>query len=931
MIATGQKQSARVKLDLSPQDEALTKKLIESRFGNRGHSNGATAGQNLQFMRSLAHQMSSRMTDARTIFQVLPDMRLISELVIGSVISPGDLTARSIEISNDGSVLPQDIASEMLRIVREYALTGYKIESRRYEILKSILFTHGAFATVIIPENSVDRLINDISSLKTESAFAASGRDIVEQMTCNWGVLSCLASTQTKPGGLTFESMISSPVVYDRSVKFGSESTVFSVVDNYNILKTPYVRNSLRHQQESVFSSIGLQNQRENGSKYKTDDLRRALYRRTNDCNVNAAIAPTADQCDRPPIGAPLIIEGVYDALIPICHPNNPKRAVGYWLLIDPMTGYPLSINRRIDYYAAVKTGYENAQATTKETGLLTLLGQGISGSAIDTVGAIDQMVDNFNAALQADLNNRIVSIAAGAKVDLANQQELSLMMLSRQFANCQTSMLFLPPELVSYIAIDYNETGSGKSLLEEAMTIASMRATALFSQLIGFVRNNAGNENITIKPSPDDANVAETVAMTATELTQARRANFPIGGLNPEEMLSSLTAMGVSISVEGDGINYPNFSVESQSSQGSQRVSDDATIEGLTKLFGQYFGLNPELLGGSVDYSEQIKQTGLMLQRQSMTIQDRVEPGIADLITKLCLNDANVTGSLEELVRSKLSKLGEFKELLAKTSRKSSSSQDDEIVVREALISFFSTLTVRFPKPKTDRYKEDLDSVSDFLDAVDQIFLPLYFDASQFDAEIDGAVIEKLDRLKASYKSHLGRKYIRKHGILADVTPLSHFTSEVDIFDEELESIGDHSTSFLGSLRTFLTAEIGRIKSTSKADEKLAAAMEKATGTAATASPPVDQGGGGEEDVGDFGEPSTEESESEQGESGDEPVTNVPESQEEPDAVDSNEETVPEEPDAQEEPSADKPEATSESEESDDEEDKEDVGNFGE
>src|SRR5690606_14541322 len=128
----------------------------------------------------------------------------------------------------------------------------------------------------------------------------------------------------------------------------------------------------------------------------------------------------------------------------------------------------------------------------------------------------------------------------------------VNLLMLSRALKGQMTTMLFVPAELLIYIAFDYNEYGVGKSILEDAKDLAAHRAAVQVANVIGATKNAIPGKDITISLDQELRDVEEAVAFMANEALGLAYHEFPHGIFSSATLAEALQMSAININVEG-------------------------------------------------------------------------------------------------------------------------------------------------------------------------------------------------------------------------------------------------------------------------------------------------------------------------------------------------------------------------------------------
>ena len=103
----------------------------------------------------------------KNIIKLFPDIELAIQILVSSILSPKKMTDIQLNYKLDKNfTINSVILASIIEKVKTYMNDEYELEEKLPEILREALFNTGAYALAIIPESSVDEVINtDLLSL----------------------------------------------------------------------------------------------------------------------------------------------------------------------------------------------------------------------------------------------------------------------------------------------------------------------------------------------------------------------------------------------------------------------------------------------------------------------------------------------------------------------------------------------------------------------------------------------------------------------------------------------------------------------------------------------------------------------------------------------------------------------------------------------
>ena len=94
------------------------------------------------------------------ILTLFPDVELAIQILTSSILAPNDMINIALQYNPPSISLPSDIKQTLLDTIKQYMDDNYDMTSKLSTILREAMFTKGAYIEAIIPEASLDDIIN---------------------------------------------------------------------------------------------------------------------------------------------------------------------------------------------------------------------------------------------------------------------------------------------------------------------------------------------------------------------------------------------------------------------------------------------------------------------------------------------------------------------------------------------------------------------------------------------------------------------------------------------------------------------------------------------------------------------------------------------------------------------------------------------------
>lgn len=843
----------------------------------------------------VANTTIGNIRDAKNLFQVLPDMGFAREIVIAATLSPGDLTSNDILYRVTDDSLDSNLTGPMLRIIQEFFDDTYRIKNLLHPILKDVLFETGSYPMLVLPESSIDYIINadNYSGASMESMLQDLDRHVSMETNpdgsyTSWGILGHPEQTGKVDSyaGVSFESLTDrtvrstvdmskfkvsfehladspemrerlSVVSRDMSNLISSQESMFSITDNLSILKRPMVIEAKRKMAVQriyggKFSNVSFESKRGKTSKdaeATAENIEKAFFKKRRYTHVPVQpVVPHAVTGTRT-YGHPLVMHLPSEAIVPIHTPGDPSDHVGYYILLD-IDGNPIHVADQSTYFDDIRAQMNNVDSYASQ--IIQQARRGIEGMGGLHNELVNEMSRMHASVIEQELLNRLKAGPLAGNYELGDVNSIHQLMLARQLKGQRTNLLFVPAEMLIYIAFDYNEFGVGKSVLEDGKILGSIRSALMLGNTLATLNNAVGGKTIEITLDPEDEDPVSTVEFLLSEHAKVNAQGFSriVGSTHPLGLADQIQNHGVNVVVQGN-TRYPETRMEVSARDGTSSPVDMDMEEEYRKRHIQMFGLSPEMMEGinQSDFATTVVNNNLMLLKRVMQTQEKFEPFLTDFIRSYTLSSSILIKELREFVLENLKFLPDWMQEEGRTSGQAAT---------EFVDLFVSSIEVELPSPKLDDLSKSMEAYGVYSSALDEC-LDAYISSDMFAMDTTIGMEEYVDNIKAVTKAEFQRRWLRKHNVL----------SELDIFntvDENedspafnlLDTVAEHVDGLNGSIADYVTALVEAAQHRTKKLHEFNAAKEQLEEYKENAGGVDDSGGdsddsdGGDDDFGD-------------------------------------------------------------------------------
>ena len=880
-----EKPFARISVDRSdPLMTAVTDKLVPADTGNSyGGKRRPLQTLDMTLFDQIGSATSENITAVKSLKQLLPDLELVSQIVVSSILSPKDLTGSELNYSVDPSRFNSDLAGPMLECIREYFENTYKMGELLPKPLEEALYGAGAYPLLILPENSIDVAINNPTRTSFESIRGEF--DMRTNTIRSVGILGNAVRVNTVSNEsnvlASLESLLSPPSnavkePYDarvRALKMKGETDAVMdfdpmtiVVDNPNILRLPQLYQKLRHDRLQDMLSprkLGLEANRpryyEHGLKDDKSPDVGSFYRRRNFSHQPVlAMTPSSVLKDKP-VGHPLVLHLPTESVIPVHVPSNPEEHLGYFVLLDEL-GNPLVRAIESDYYANMSAGLANNDITNRLIQKTSTMTNGRMDPLSIKRRQVEQLTVVYGELMEEELNNRLRNGLYGENVQVGKPVDVYRIMFARALAKMRTQILYVPAEMLTYIAFDYNQFGIGESLIQKSKVIGGLRVMVAFANTMAALKNSISQVKMTINLDPNDDDPTGTVEFLVHEQAKLRSASFPLGRTDPADIINYFQNAGISVEVNGN-TNYPETKVLLEDIQSARVKPDTEFEESLRKRHLMSLWTSPETVdaGANAQFATTVVLDNQLLAKRVILTQKRYMLFIQELIQKYTLSSGYLMEKLRQIVRENRGKLteedkrnadnasrgdqtgghrlvdsqkpqtqsgghrliesqrtadstlNEERPLETSTTAKEETGNDDDDV-DGIIIDFVYSILTSLPAPDTTKLDTQAAAFTKYSETLDVMLAPFVNEDMMSTTEYAG-MAQYVKGAVAAFKANFQRQWLRSNNVLPELEALAA-TEDADetaalIFESHEKHLYENfGKSFLAYLKSVAIAK---------------------------------------------------------------------------------------------------------------------------
>lgn len=803
-----------------PEIAAMISKLVEPRDTRvRNITKGRDLGAvNQNQFAQISENLKTKLTDSETTMQLFPDMELAAQILVSSILSPKDMVNTDIVYKAEEANLPSELVAKMIEIIRENVDKHHKFKAELPSMLRDVLFESGSYIKAVIPESSVDELINNNQIVSTESVSNLIGRNnrlaglgILGPGTLNDKPQSANNQSRTMVG---LESFDRPAVAYqDFEVSVGNShhspqdrnskplNLNVEVTDNFQLLKLPRlietnrnakVKNAIASATRIGFESVSV------GSK----DMKAALYKGPNSQTQLFVAIKDRKATKRKSIGRPLVLRLPTEATIPVHVPGDEKSHIGYFVLVDA-EGNPVTRTSNQEYLSNLVS--QPTEMSGMTSSLLARAKKNLTSNDQKNM-TVDQAAQIYADIVEADLTERLKNGVYGSKVQVSKAQEVYRIMMARSLSNQFTRLVYIPASLVTYFAFKYYKNGVGKSLLDDLGLLTSLRAILMFAKVMAKVKSSINLTHVNMSIDPNDPDPQKTIEMSIHEIIKMRQQYFPLGINSPNDLVDWIQRAGFEFSFEGHpGIPQTKFDFETRNLQ--HQLPDDELDEMLRKQSYMALGLSPETVdnGFNSEFATSIVANNILMSKRVLQIQEVIVNHMTDYVRKLVLNDYTAREELMEAVKTSKESIDKY----LSEEEKAKMTENPEWFLQELMENFVDMLEVSLPKPDMTTIESQYQAYQNYAESLDKA-LDAWVNGDFIDGSIAGEISGNIEVIKATIRAHFLRKWMAENGFMPELNDIVSADEDGNASLDLYQLTKEHTEGVVRSAVKFIQSMLG-------------------------------------------------------------------------------------------------------------------------
>lgn len=692
--------------------------------------------------------------------QMTPEISQASAFMTSAIISPNDLRQGKISITcNETSLTPAQ-KPNLLKYLQEYFEEKFKFSTNLAKWIDEALYRSGAKGLLVVPMSSLEQqILHDGESVSTESLQALNSQ--YEQMGSLFGITSAgdkdIDSISNSTLEIATESLSSYAGNGDKktpppSSRFNStwKKITESIISEESIEITD---NPFRFRMDATQNKVAKASLRGKLARMTAIGYGKVKATPNPDLKRKDAIRPFVEikHVEGAHTGEPLFMEVPTQAIIPIFVPGNPTDTLGYMLITDE-NGHFATLTE-----GSMKNGpYQSNGDRYNFDQIYEAAGYNANSNGRRSSEAESVMARLYQSIVESYLSERVQK-AGFSNVSIGAGPSVYRYMLNQYLANRRTRLVYVPADMMTYLAFEHGPDGRGVSDLEKAKWVLSIKNCLQMCRLHTAMNNAIDRKKLTIINGDENADTGYILQQIDELVRQHISKNMWNISTDPQQMNSQLVEKSYQVNVEGaKGINYK---VEEGDRTSNNSPIDTELGEELQKQLVMAL-LIPAAAMNALDgneYSRSVVTENLFFSNVVLHRQKVVIKHISELLRHYTRYSPDLRKSILSFIAEPNS--DDDSHLKDGNIDLNQISEDD----KERLENIISSIEISLPPPNIAPNKALYDTIKDASSAADDIINAMLADELIGD---DPSLKESIATMKSFMKHQFMLKALENNGV---------------------------------------------------------------------------------------------------------------------------------------------------------------------
>lgn len=620
---------------LSPAQQELRMLMVPDEKMKNGKDVARSTTPNLPKLKRLSDSISNNIQAQTNLRNITPYIKRAEQIWLTLLLKPNGLEQELLQYDTiDSDLKNAKLHSLLNQKTKNYFSSDYPFQDTLPQIIKDVMFRTGSYALLNLSHAALDHMINGMAKVEGTEALKSSVANIETNIKREFFVNGNYSKAKNfgwirkeKQGSINdgLESIFANKgsgeeynLVHDTlNWTFTDNPMILKVAELRNVLTESKLHNNMGVESlDSIIDTVFTKKEKGNNkpnpnnvgitSEEAYSDFIKRMYP-NREYNQHESLSVRHEQYyTGSGRGVGVTFHVPSEACIPVHQNGNKHLPLGYIILVDPDNGNFLKTTGDINYYSSNKNRAEKVDRRNA-TGSLNEVISNIKNVAEgrDCEIDMDWVVEFVNGMLEKELTESFLNGDKAVPVTITLTEANKKLYLARAFKKQGVRSIFVPAEYMTYFALDYNDFGVGKSLVEEAKMIITRIAILDIADTAANLLNAISKSMLTIDIEEENFSPTELIIQAREKYLQENPSILNFVGFTDipvDRIMDGIKESLVRIKVNSNGnpnIINPGFEETQDNREGLKPVDNDSREKALNSL-SSFFDLKRSWLEDS-------------------------------------------------------------------------------------------------------------------------------------------------------------------------------------------------------------------------------------------------------------------------------------------------------------------------------------------
>lgn len=791
-------------LSQSPDILSLLSKAVKKPGVDKLEDTESTVENNQDILQAMYRRSVCKRNRHKMSIELFPDIDTAIDIVISATLSPNKLGETELIYSlNDTDNLGKErVKSKLLSEVSDYIEVDYDISETMEEVAEEVYKFSGCDPRLVISEAVTDDIVNNdlVRGLSTEN-FKVEMDTKLSRLIEPTNILSGIKTFNTRGTEYSIEDR-ETIKTDDDIVDYLVSSNNVKVTDNIEVLRLKDRLTSIRSEliTDALSNGIGISLESRNNlsninifslSNAELDDTKIKTSRNEIDYNdifrdremsnddKKVIELHSKNKSTRKTLGKPLVVRLPSESVCPVIIPGDKDKHLGYFILLDEK-GTPVSSR-------GSKSSYEQLNASVNKPNFAVApihdVYKDIHGVESDCLD-IDKFYKMYESKMERQLYELFTDSIYGDHVEISNMNAMMYMLFTRSLQAQKTTILYAPAENLTYFAVNHDDYGVGKTLLDDLSVVMSIRAILLFARITAQLRNCIDITEVDVQLDPEDVNVEGTIEKVKSLTYKLNSDMFPLGEDDPMELVDWISKAGHKFKWSGHP-DIPDISIDFNKSGTTYNIPDSELETNIAEQLFTGIGVPGENISKaySPDFAVQVVKGSVLFNKRIARNQKKLNPQITKYVKSILNNDGVIRERLKKIIRDNMGDISEEMDINTKVIGNTDSEDGIEAILKE----FIKRLEVSLPTLYDDEANNIDQEFTNYLEKIEKV-LDVVFNEEMFDEDVMSELRKRSKFVRQMVTLIVARKWASENNYLPEIFGI------IDGIDNDLEQMVETS-----------------------------------------------------------------------------------------------------------------------------------------